>query len=185
MQTLRFFVLTIFILAISPVRAAESDEWATFGRILALMQGFLQIPSDGRDDPARAEKYIDGVISGNNADANRMMDEAFDGMPKEQRRQVMGIARQLAVLGQRQAEQDRKQAEVSNAVQARKELAGIGLSYFDRQQFLDAIRRNDLIAVRLYRAGRGVDMRGAREIARNAGLADMELLLAEDAARNP
>jgi len=64
------------------------------------------------------------------------------------------------------------------ATQARKHLNDMGLSYFDRQQFIDAVKRNDMIAVRLFCAGRGVDTGGAREIARKAGFAEMEQLLA-------
>lgn len=46
-----------------------------------------------------------------------------------------------------------------SALQARKELTAMGLSYFDAGQFVAAIRRGDLLAVRLYLAGQGVDVR--------------------------
>jgi hypothetical protein len=43
-------------------------------------------------------------------------------------------------------------------LQARKELAAMGLSYFDGTQFLAAIRRGDVLAVRLYVSAQGVDL---------------------------
>jgi hypothetical protein len=100
-------------------------------------------------------------------------------MPGEQRGQVLDLARQIVVLGQQQAAIERRQTGDSVAVQARRDLAGMGLSYFDRRQFLDAVKRNDMLAVRLYLAGLGVDTRGALEAAKRAGLGKMERLLAE------
>lgn len=44
-------------------------------------------------------------------------------------------------------------------LQARKELAAMGLSYFDGAQFHAALKRGDVLAVRLYVAAKGVDLK--------------------------
>jgi hypothetical protein len=87
------------------------------------------------------------------------------------------------MLGQKQAQIERKRQEEGDAIQARKDLAGMGLSYFDRKQFLDAIKRNDKLAVQLFLGGRGIDPRTGLEAARGAGLVEMEQLLADAGAR--
>jgi ankyrin repeat protein len=73
----------------------------------------------------------------------------------------------------------------SSAIQARKDLTAIGLSYHDRGQFLDAVRRGDAIAVRLFLIGRGVDPNAkdalgntALDIARRGGNPEVIGLLA-------
>jgi hypothetical protein len=57
------------------------------------------------------------------------------------------------------------------------------LSYFDRKQFLDAVKRNDRLAVQLYLGGGGVDPRAGLEAAMGAGLIEMEQLIAEASAK--
>jgi hypothetical protein len=100
-------------------------------------------------------------------------------MPGEQRGQVLGLARTLVALGQQQAQVERKRAQEGDAIQARKDLAGMGLTYFDRKQFLDAVKRNDRLAVQLYLGGKGVDPRAGLDAARGAGLIEMDQLLAD------
>ena len=147
--------------------------------MMSLFQGFLQVSADSGGDPKHLEKHFDGVFSGKNADANKVAEEVFGDMPGEQRGQVLGIARTLVALGQKQAQVERKRAEEGDAIQARKDLAGMGLSYFDRKQFLEAVKRNDKLAVQLYLGGKGVEPRAGLEAARGAGLIEMEQLLAD------
>jgi hypothetical protein len=73
------------------------------------------------------------------------------------------------------------------SLQARKDLTAMGLRYYDNAQFLDAVKRDDALAVELYLIGRGVnasakgpDGRGALDIAR----ANKNDRLAELLARN-
>jgi hypothetical protein len=177
------FSRLIFIILVSAMTSAahanEPDDWATFGRMLSLVQGFMQIAAESQGDSKHIEKHVDSLLSGKNSDANALLEDVFADMPGEQRVQVLGLARQMVSLGQRQAQIERKQTEEGMAVQARKDLSGMGLAYFDRQQFLDAVKRNDVLAVRLYLAGRGVDPRGGLDVAKNAGLPEMERVLAE------
>mgnify|MGYP003407900679 CR=1 FL=1 len=79
----------------------------------------------------------------------------------------------------------RRAEEAKKALQARKNLAAMGLQYHDAGQFLEAVKRNDALAVELFLAGRGVNVdardaggRGALEIARAAGNTQMARLLA-------
>ena len=67
-------------------------------------------------------------------------------------------------------------AGTDGALQARKDLTAMGLRYYDAAQFLEAVKRDDALAVELYLAGRGVnpsakgaDGRSALEIARANG----------------
>lgn len=47
------------------------------------------------------------------------------------------------------------------ALQARKDLTAIGLGYSDQTQFVDAVRRNDRLAVQLYIRGDAIDVNAA------------------------
>lgn len=51
-------------------------------------------------------------------------------------------------------------APMQGQVEARKNLNSMGLTYHSQQQFVDAIRRNDEVAVQLFIKGGGVDIEG-------------------------
>ena len=182
MKLLRVLALLSFAFSTGAAQASELDDWTTFGRMLSLVQGLLQVTAESGGEARRAEQHFDGLLSGKNADANKLADEMFADMPREQRGQVLGIARTLVALGQKQAQVERRRAEEGDAIQARKDLAGMGLSYFDRRQFIDAVKRNDRLAVHLYLGGRGIDARAGLEAARGAGLVEMEQLIAGESA---
>ncbi|MCZ7562613.1 MAG: ankyrin repeat domain-containing protein [Burkholderiales bacterium] len=74
---------------------------------------------------------------------------------------MISIGRTLLELQQKQARAERRALGDAPAIRARKDLADMGLTYHDKQQFLDAVRRGDLIAVRLFLTGRGVDPNAA------------------------
>jgi hypothetical protein len=182
MKLLRVFAALSFAFSAATAQAAEMDDWTTFGHMLSLVQGFLQLSAQSGGDARQVEKHVDGLLSGKNADANKLAEEMFGDMPGAQRSQALGLVRSLAALGQQQAQVERRHAQESDAIQARKDLAGMGLSYFDRQQFLDAVKRNDRLAVQLYLGGKGVDPRAGLEAARGAGLTELEQLLADASA---
>jgi hypothetical protein len=179
MRVSRLIFIVLLSAVTSAAQANEPDDWVSFGRMLSLVQGFMQVAAEGQGDSKRVDKHVENLLSGKNSDANALLEDVFADMPGEQRGQVLGLARQIVSLGQRQAQIERKQIEENTSVQARKDLSGMGLSYFDRRQFLDAVTRNDVLAVRLYLAGRGIDPRGGLEAAKNAGLPEMERVLAE------
>ena len=128
-----------------------------------------------------------------------MAREMFDDMPSGVQSQLLGVARTAIALSQRQQafEQrqqafDRKQQQALRpadalassadaAIQARKDLAGMGLSYFDGAQFGEAVRRNDRIAAGLYLRGRGLQpdvLQSARGLTRDPAM--LALLSAAD-----
>jgi hypothetical protein len=74
---------------------------------------------------------------------------------------------------------------VGSALQARKDLNAMGLRYHDGKDFLDAVKRDDVLAVELFIAGMGVNLdtrdwqgRNALDIAKANGNARMAELLA-------
>ena len=153
----RLVVATSLVLAIAPVHAADGapDDWATFSRFLSILQVVMQTAAE--DDGRQSQQAVEEILAGKNAEANELARELFAEVPDAEREKMISIGRSLLVLGHKQADLDARMVGETKAIQARKDLAGMGLVYHDRTQFLDAVRRGDLIAVRLFLAGRGVD----------------------------
>lgn len=158
------------LLCMSSASAAfgEDAESHLFGRVLSLVQSVVHTATQS-GDPKAVEKRIDGLLSGQDAEFNRLagdiLSDAFEGMPPQYRGSVMALAKDLAVLARRERARDayRQSQGAEAALQARKDLAAMGLRYFDSAQLLDAVKRNDLLAVELFIAARGVDL-GVRDI---------------------
>ena len=156
--------ILILSLTASPSSAArEDDDWRIFGGALALLQQVVQVAAHS-SDPEAARKRVDAMLSGESPEANRlaarMMNEVLEEVPAEHRGAFMSIARDLLVLARR--EQARTisvamPAAPDAALQARKDLHAMGLRYWDEQQFLEAVRRGDRIAVALFLAARGLE----------------------------
>lgn len=77
-----------------------------------------------------------------------------------QMRQQQDAAR-AQLLAQRQAPAALPAGEGAQALAARKELTAIGLQYHSQEQFMAAIRRGDLLAVKLFVAGGAVSLTAA------------------------
>ena len=183
MKLARVFVLATLL---SPFAAQASEDQA-FGHALTLVQMFVHSAMQS-DDPKAGLRALDEVLSGRNTEANRafagLLEEATSDMPAQHRDKVTAIGRDLAGMARKEIgkEQARIQAEPvvfdrsrssEAALQARKDLTAMGLRYYDSGQFLDAVKRDDGLAVELYLAGRGVDVsrkgpdgRSALDIAR-------------------
>ena len=89
------------------------------------------------------------------------------------RSSILALAKDLATLARKERERQPslRSAGTETALQARRDLAAMGLRYFDSAQLLDAVRRDDALTVELFVPGRGVDL-----AARNAdGLTALEL----------
>ena len=144
-------------LASAPARSAGTDaeDWAMFGRFLSILQVVMQTAAT--DDGARTQRAVEDILAGRNPEANALAKELFAEVPEPEREKMVSIGRSLLVLGQKQAALDTQAAGEAAAIHARQDLAGMGLVYHDRKQFLDAVRRGDVIAVRLFLTGRGVD----------------------------
>lgn len=185
-------LLTLPACATPPQPSAPESDDAALGHALTLVQTFVHAASQS-DDPVAGLKAIDDVLAGRNAEANRalsgLLDEATAGMPAGQRDQVASIGRDLAALARREsARMPLGGFSADPALQARKDLTAMGLSYYDQRQFLEAVKRGDALAVQLYLAGRGVDPalkgadgRSALDIARDSRNGTLEALL----SRNP
>ena len=165
MHAIRFLTLTVFLCTPAAQAADEADDWKLMGGMLALVQQVVHLAANA-PDPAAAQKSVDAILSGENAQANRIaarvLEKVLQDVPPEQRGAFVAIGRDLLTLARR--EQARAAARppvalepsMEEALQARKELHAMGLRYWDEQQFLEAVRRGDRIAVDLFLAARGL-----------------------------
>lgn len=168
---------TAAFLLILPLNAtaapAEDEDWKMMGGILSLMQQLVSLAVQS-PDPEAAKKGMDEVLAGRNAEANRiagdLMSEITADVPAPHRGAFVALGRDLLVLARREKERADAQAalqppqlgklgapSLEDAVRARKELQAMGLRYWDEQQFLEAVRRGDRIAVDLYLLAQGLE----------------------------
>jgi len=186
MKTIRTVLAAALLVAVLPARAATDDEegWKAFGHALTLAQVLMRIAGQSDD----ASKGFDDVLAGRNTEANRaiagLLEEATADMPAEYRARVATMGQDIAAIARKQVG---KPAPISadNAIQARKDLTAMGLKYHDPKDFLDAVKRDDSLAVELFITGRGVNLgakdaqgKTALEIARARGNQPMAELLA-------
>lgn len=169
MRSIRILLLTIlFAACASPASASEdADDRKMIGGILALVQQVVHLAVNS-PDPNAAQKGIDAILSGENAQANRIasgvLEEVLQDLPAEQRGAFVAIGRDLLTLARREraraaSEPAGERRTQADPVQARKDLQAMGLKYWDEQQFLEAARRGDRIAVDLFLAARGLEAR--------------------------
>lgn len=189
MKLIRIAVLLPMMVLALPAQAATEDEegWTAFGHALTLAQVLMRIAAQS-DDP---NKGFDDVLAGRSTEANRaiagMLEEATADMPPQYRSRVASIGQDIAALARKQVASAPPSAAASadRALQARKDLTAMGLRYHDPNDFLDAVKRDDALAVELFIDGRGVNL-GARDaqgytaldIARAKGNEPMAQLLA-------
>ncbi len=188
MKFFRALLIVSFLIPALPARAATDDDegWKAFGHALTLAQVLMGIAARS-DNP---DKAFDDVLAGRNTEANRaiagMLEEATADMPPEYRGRVASMGQDLAALARRNVgKAPAPQASVDSALQARKDLTAMGLRYHDPKDFLEAVSRDDTLAVELFIAGRGVNLgtkdwrgRTALDIARDRGNQPMAELLA-------
>jgi hypothetical protein len=161
----------------SPVAHAEEQDKA-FGHFLNLVQTFTSIAAQS----AAPERDIADVLAGRNEQANRaasgLLQEITADIPPAYRSQMSAIGADLVSIARRGATpfSAPPAAGMSDPVQARKDLTAMGLKYHDQGDFLDAVKRDDAVAVELFIAGKGVNLgatdwrgRNALEIARANG----------------
>lgn len=165
MKTIRFILAAMLLMPVAGRAAAEQEEgWTAFGHALTLAQVLMRIAAQS-DDPA---KGFDDVLAGRSTEANRaiagMLEEATADMPPEYRSRVASIGQDIAALARKQAAAAPAigRPSADRALQARKDLTAMGLKYHDPKDFLDAVRRDDALAVELFIEGRGVNV-GARD----------------------
>lgn len=189
-RPLRFVsLLAVAAAAAAPAQAAED---LAFTHALTLVQMFVRTAAQS-DDPKAALKMLDDVLAGRSTEANRalagLLEEATFDMSPEHKDKVASIGRDLAGMARKQiARAPADAVSVDRSLQARKDLTAMGLKYYDPGQFLDAVRRDDALAVELYLAGKGVnasvkgsDGRTALDIAKANGNDRLAALLGRSA----
>lgn len=153
-------LLAALVLPAVPAQASEdAEDWRLFGNVLALVQQFVRV-SAAAPDAASAQKGVDAVLAGKNAEANRaaadVLSEVLRELPAEQRGTFTAIARDVLTIARREQLRAPVERDRDEALRARKELHAMGLRYWDGQQYQDAVKRGDRIAVELFLAGRGL-----------------------------
>jgi hypothetical protein len=185
MKLIRTLLIASAAAAAIPAQAATNDDpdWAAFGNMLTLVQQFVRIGAQPNPDQAMAD-----LLAGRNFEANQAIASLFAGataeMPEEYRARMASIGRDIASYALKNPVSSvADRVSVDRSLQARKDLTAMGLRYYDEGQFLDAVKRNDQLAVELFIASRGVNLgartwngRNAVDIARDNGntqLADL------------
>jgi len=178
-----------------------ATDWTAFSRFLSLLQLVTQAatascprgggPAQGCD-AAAGQKAVDDILNGRNPDANALMLEIFADVPPPEREKMLSIGRSLAAMSTKEIAADARVGGEARAIRARQDLARMGLTYYDPTQFLDAVRRGDVLAVKLFLAGRGVDARAtdargnsALDLAQRGGNPEMIAIVSGAAARPP
>jgi hypothetical protein len=148
--------------------ADDAEDWKLIGGILSLVQQVVHQAATS-PDPAAAQKGVEAILSGGNEQANRVaagvLDEVLQDVPAEQRGTFVAIGRDLLTLARRDQARAAAQPQSveepgrDDALRARKDLHAMGLRYWDEQQFLEAVRRGDRIAVDLFLVARGLQSR--------------------------
>lgn len=154
-------VLLLFALLASSLTAraaADDDEWAAFGHVLTLIQTMVRIGAQPYPDQAMAD-----VLAGRNSEVNGALAGLLQGatadMPPQYRDRVASIGRDFAAyVAKHPASAAVETLSAERSLQARKELNAMGLRYYDERDYLDAVKRNDQLAVELFIAARGVNL---------------------------
>jgi ankyrin repeat protein len=169
-----------------PPTAQDEEGWKAFGHALTLAQVLMGIAARSENP----EQGFDDVLAGRSTEANRAMagllEEATADMPSEYRSRVASIGQDIASIARKQVGKPMPTAAPADrALQARKDLTAMGLKYHDTNEFLEAVKRDDALAVELFVQGRGVNLgakdaqgRTALEIARARGNEPLAQLLA-------
>lgn len=180
MKLLRWFVRLFVITALlAPAAALHAAEEDAFGHALTLVELFVRAAAQS-DNPKAQLNAIDDVLAGRNAEANRalagLLEDVTADMAPQNKDRVAAIGRDLAAMARKEAAKAPLPSEsvsADGAIQARKDLTAMGLRYYDPAQYLDAVKRDDALAVELFLRGRGVNPsardaqgRSALEIAR-------------------
>jgi hypothetical protein len=193
-----FFLLPMVALMASACAATPEPEpvkqdegWSAFGHALTLAQVFARIAAHS-DNP---DQSFDEVLAGRSTEANQafagLFQEATADMPSQYRERVAAIGKDLALAARKQSAASSAAsagapppAARDDALQARKDLTAMGLRYHDANDFLDAVKRDDALAVELFVAGRGVNLaakdaqgRSALDIAKARGNTQIAQLL--------
>src|SRR5688572_6055842 len=145
----------------SASKPKNDESWTAFGHALTLAQVMIRIAAHSENP----EQGYEDVLAGRSTEANRaitgLLEEATAGMPPEYRSRVASIGQDVVSLARKEMAKPTVAAP-DRALQARKDLTAMGLRYHDTNEFLEAVKRDDALAVELFFDGRGVNL-GARD----------------------
>jgi hypothetical protein len=162
--------LLFLVFLLPPLAAAapadDEDDWRFIGGALALVQQIVHLAANS-PDPQAAQKGVEAMLSGENAEANRLasglLNEMLLDVPPEYHGTFAAISRDLLALARRERARGAAalpgESARDDALRARKELHAMGLRYWDEQQFLEAVKRGDRLAVELYLAAGGLEVK--------------------------
>jgi len=165
MRATRLLIVLLLLPVCAFASSEDAEDWKLIGGLLALVQQVVHLAANS-PDPGAAQKSVDAILSGENEKANRLssgvLDDVLQDVPAAQRGALVAIGRDLLVLARRErarvgAESLRESAAQADPLQARRDLHAMGLKYWDEQQFLEAVRRGDRIAVALFLAAKGLE----------------------------
>jgi hypothetical protein len=164
MRTIRILFLAALLVPALPAQATQATEEPTsLSHALTLVHMFVRLAAES-DSSAASLRAIDEVLAGRNAAANEavagLMKEMLADVSPQDRATIAAIGRDLVGVARKNL-LGTKPGEAlfpDRSLQARKDLAAMGLTYHDSKQFLDAVKRNDALAAELFIAGRGVDL---------------------------
>jgi hypothetical protein len=188
MKAIRILAVAALLVPTFPAQAA--DEPSSLGHALTLVHMFVRLAAES-DSSQASLRALDEVLAGRNAAANEavagLLNDVLADVSPENRATIAAIGRDLVAVARKNV-LGAKPGETlfpDRSLNARKELAAMGLTYHDSKQFLEAVKRNDVLAAELFIAGRGVDLaatdfwgRDAVDFARrnnNEGLAQLIL----------
>ena len=163
MKAIRTLLVAALLIPVLPAQAADEPSDSSLGHMLTLVHMFVRIAAES-DSSQISLRAIDEVLAGRNAAANEaiagLLNEALTDVSPQNRATIAAIGRDLVgvarknLLGVKPGES----LFPDRSMDARKQLNAMGLTYHDSKQFLDAVKRNDALAVELFVAGRGVDL---------------------------
>jgi len=165
MRAARLFAVIVMLPLSVSAASDDAEDWMLIGGVLSLVQQIVHLAAHS-PDPQAAQKGVDAMLAGGNARANRIasgvMEEVMQEIPPEHRGTFLLIGRDLLILARREQARAAAQAPLAAdsstqaALQARRDLHAMGLRYWDEQQFAEARKRGDRIAVDLFVAAQGV-----------------------------
>lgn len=163
MRPIRVLALALLLTPALPAAAAEEPSSTSLNHALALVHMFVRIAAES-DSSTASLRAIDEVLAGRNAAANEavagLMKDMLADVSPENRATIAAIGRDLVGMARKNLYGARRGETLfpDRSADARKELTAMGLTYHDSRQFLDAVKRNDVLAAELFIAGRGVDL---------------------------
>jgi hypothetical protein len=109
MHRYRILAAVLLLGTTSAHASDEADDWKLIGGMLGLVQQIVHQAATS-PDAAAAQKSVDALLAGQNAQANRiasnLIDDMLEDVPAEQRGLFLAIGRDLATLARRERARD-------------------------------------------------------------------------------